>query len=149
MSAKSDYLENKCIDAMLRGQAFPTISNVYIALLTTNDNDADGSKVEVPINGSTNYARAPVACSLTNWKSTQNDNLASTGSSGQTSNSNTITFNAPGTTGWGSITGFAVYDAPTGGNLLFYGPLTTPKTVNAGDPAPSFAAGTLTYQDDN
>jgi hypothetical protein len=149
MSALSDYAENKILDALLRGQAFPAIANVYIALLTTNDNDADSSKVEVPINASTNYARAAVAATLANWKSTQGDATASTGNTGQTSNANTVTFNAPGTTAWGSITGFAVYDAATGGNLLFYGSLGTAKTVNANDPAPSFAAGSLTFQIDN
>lgn len=149
MSALSDYAENKILDALLRGQAFPAIANVYIALLTTNDNDADSTKVEVPINASTNYARAVVASSLGNWKSTQGDAAASTGNTGQTSNANTVTFSAPGTTAWGSITGFAVYDAATGGNLLFYGSLGTAKTVNANDPAPSFAAGQLTFQIDN
>jgi hypothetical protein len=42
-----------------------------------------------------------------------------------------------------------VYDASTGGNLLFYGNLTQAKTVNNGDAAPSFPAGTFTYQEDN
>jgi hypothetical protein len=32
---------------------------------------------------------------------------------------------------------------------LFYGDLTLPKTINNGDPAPSFAAGALTVQIDD
>lgn len=37
----------------------------------------------------------------------------------------------------------------TGGNLLYYADLTTSKTINSGDAAPSFAAGALTVQEDN
>lgn len=142
MSALSDYLENKIIDALLRGQSFPTIANVHVALFTTADNDADSSKVEVT-GGS--YARAQVASSLANWTATQGGATASTGATGNTGNANAITFPAP-TAQWGSIVGYGVYDAPTGGNLLFYATLGTPKTVNNGDPAPSFAAGALTLQ---
>ena len=144
MAALSDYLENKLLDALLRGQAFTMPATVYVALDTTVDNDGDSSKVEVS-GGS--YARVAVASSLANWAGTQAaaSTVASSGTSATTSNNGVITFPTP-TANWGSITGFAVYDAPTGGNLLFYAALTTPKTVNNGDPAPSFAAGTLSLQ---
>lgn len=146
MAALSDYLENKLLDALLRAQTFAMPATVYVGLVTTADNDADSSKVEVS-GGS--YARVAVASSLANWAGTQSagSTTASTGTSGTTSNNATVTFPAP-TANWGSIVGFAVYDAATGGNLLFYGPLGTPKTVNNGDPAPSFAAGALTLQID-
>ena len=39
--------------------------------------------------------------------------------------------------------------ASSAGNLLFWSALTTPKTVNNGDPAPTFAAAALTFQIDN
>jgi hypothetical protein len=42
-----------------------------------------------------------------------------------------------------------MYDASAGGNLLFYGNLTTPKTVNNGDAAPTFSASALSIQLDN
>jgi hypothetical protein len=42
-----------------------------------------------------------------------------------------------------------VFDASSSGNLLFRTALTTPKTVNNGDAAPSFAAGALTFTIDN
>lgn len=147
MAALSDYLENKVIDWLMRGQTFTPPATVYVGLDTTADNDADSAKVEVSGGA---YARVPVASSLTNWAGTQSagSTVASSGSSGTTSNNGTITFPAP-TANWGSIVGFAVYDAASGGNLLWYGPLGTPKTVNNGDPAPSFAAGQLSLQIDN
>lgn len=147
MAALSDYLENKLLDALLRAQAFTMPATVYVALDTTVDNDGDSSKVEVS-GGS--YARVAVASSLANWAGTQAaaSTTVSTGTGGTTSNNGVITFPAP-TANWGVITGYAVYDAATGGNLLFYAALTTPKTVNNGDPGPTFAAGALSLQLDN
>lgn len=146
MGAKSDYLENKVIDWFLRGQAFTPPATVYVGLLTAAPSDsAAGTEVA---GGS--YARVAVASSLANWAGTQGAGtaVASSGSSGTTSNNNAITFPAP-TANWGVATHFAVYDAPSAGNLLFYAALSTPKTINSGDAAPSFAAGQLTYQEDN
>lgn len=152
MAALSNYLENKIIDALLRGQAFSFPTSVYVGLFTVAPSDAGGG-TEVSGGG---YARkiatadgAAGPMDLTDWKSTQNDNLASTGTTGQSTNSGAITFPAPSGANWGSIVAFGVFDAPTGGNLLFYGNLGTPKTVNDGDAAPSFAAGALTFQIDN
>lgn len=147
MAALSDYLENKLIDWLLRGQTFSPPATAYVALFTTNDNDANSSAVEVS-GGS--YARVAVSSSLANWAGTQSSGstTASSGTGGQTSNNGAITFPAP-TANWGTITGFGVFDASSGGNLLFYAALTTSKTVNNGDAAPSFAAGALTFQIDN
>lgn len=147
MAALSDYLENKLIDALLRGQSYTMPATTYVALFTTNDNDANSSAVEVS-GGS--YARVAVTSSLANWAGTQSagSTTASSGTGGTTSNNNAITFPAP-TANWGTITGFGVFDASSSGNLLFYGALTTNKTVNNGDAAPSFAAGALTFQIDS
>lgn len=147
MAAMSDFLENKILDWLLRGQSYSPPATVYVALFTTGDNDADSSKVEVS-GGS--YARVAVTSALANWAGTQSagSTTASSGTGGTTSNNGAITFPAP-TANWGSITGIGIYDASTGGNLLFYGALGTSKTVNNGDPAPSIVAGSLTLQIDN
>jgi hypothetical protein len=147
MAAMSDYLENKIIDWLLRGQSFTPPTSVYVALFTTNDNDADGAKVEVS-GGS--YARVAVSSALANWAGTQSSasTTASTGTSGTTSNNGTITFAAP-TGNWGTITGIGIYDASSAGNLLFYGALSQSKTVNNGDAAPNFPAAALSIQIDN
>jgi hypothetical protein len=87
---------------------------------------------------------------LTNFAGTQaaGSTTASSGTGGTTSNNGAITFPAP-TANWGSVVAFGIFDALSGGNLLFYANLTVAKTVNNGDAAPSFAAAALTVQEDN
>ena len=146
MSAISDYLENKIIDWLLRGQTFTPPTTVYVGLLTAAPSDAGGG---TEVSGGS-YARVAVASSLANWAGSQSagSTAASTGTGGTTSNNAAVTFPAP-TANWGAVTHFGVYDASAAGNLLFYAALTTPKTINNGDAAPSFAAGALTFQIDN
>ena len=67
---------------------------------------------------------------------------------GTTSNNGVITFPAP-TANWGVVTCWGILDASTGGNLWIYSALTTNKTINNGDAAPSFAAAAATFQIDN
>lgn len=100
------------------------------------------------------YARVLLAPSLANWAGTQSaaSTTASTGIGGTTSNNAAITYPSP-TAAWAigsaAVGGFAIYDQATGGNMLFFAPLTVPKTVNNGDAAPSFAISALTFQIDN
>jgi hypothetical protein len=143
----SDYLENKIIDFLFRGQTYTPPTTLYIALFTTADNDAGAARVEVS-GGS--YARVAVTSSLANWAGTQGaaTTVASTGTTGTTSNNNAITFAAP-TANWGTVQGIGIMDALTGGNELWYGSLATSKTVNSGDPAPTFSAAALSVQVDN
>lgn len=139
----SNFLRNSLLDALLRGQAaYAPPQTLYVALFTSEP-AADGSGTEASGSG---YARASIASSLANWAGTQGAGTSgvSTGTSGATSNNNAITFGAP-TGSWGTIVGAALYDAPTGGNMLFFGSLTTALAVNNGDPAPSFAAGALKF----
>jgi hypothetical protein len=145
-AAMSDYLENKITDAFLRGQAYTMPATVYIGLATTTGSDAAcGTEVT---GGS--YARVAVTSSLANWAGTQSagSTTASTGTGGTTSNNAAVTFPAP-SANWGSVTEFCVFDAVTSGNMLFRAALTTPKTINNGDAAPSFGIGALTFQIDN
>ena len=146
MSALSNYLENKLIDHLFRGQAYTAPATLHVGLLTASADDASpGTEVS---GGS--YARVAVTASLANFAGTQaaGSTAASSGTGGTTSNNAAITLPAP-TAGWGSVSHWAIFDAASGGNLLFYGALGTPKTVNNGDPAPSFAIGALTFQMDN
>lgn len=145
-TAMSDYLENKLIDALLRGQTYTMPTTVYVGLATTTGSDsACGTEVS---GGS--YARVSVTSSLANWAGTQSagSTVASSGTGGTTSNNNAVTFPAP-TANWGTVTEVCVFDASSAGNLLFRTALTVSKTVNNGDAAPSFAAAALTFQLDN
>lgn len=156
MTALTNTAENKLLDWLLRGQAIGLngasaaagtgLTNVYIGLFTANPSDTGGG---TEVTGGS-YARVTVACSLANWAGTQSagSTAVSSGTSGTTSNNNAITFPTP-TANWGTITGMGAFDASSGGNLLFWSALTANKTVNNGDPAPSFPAASLTFQIDD
>ena len=156
MAAMSDFLENKMLDWLFRGQAIgitgasaaagtgPTA--LFVGLLTAAPTD---STTGTEVTGGA-YARVSVSSALANWAGTQAaaSTVASSGATGTTSNNGVITFPAP-TANWGVVTHFAIYDALTAGNLLIHGALTVSKTINNGDAAPSFAAAALTFQIDN
>lgn len=139
MSAMSDFLENSLVDQIFRGQTAPTTSTLYIGLYTAAPSDTGGG---TELSGS-GYARVSVTSSLANWAGTQStgSTTASSGTGGATSNNAAITFPEP-TSGWGQVQAFGVFDAATGGNLLFHGSLTINKTINEGDTV-TFPAGSL------
>lgn len=139
MAAMSDYLEGELIKHIFRTGSFTKPTVLGVALGTAG---SDASFTELAATGS--YAR--VACNPLdgNW-------AAISGNNGTTSNVSAITFPAP-TANWNggsAITHFAIYDATSAGNMLFYGTLTASKIVQNGDAAPYFGAGALTVQIDN
>lgn len=146
MPSMTDSFENELLDFLLRGQPYTPPATWYIGLLTAAPSDSTaGTEVA---GGS--YARVAVASSLANWAGTQGagTTVASSGASGTTSNNGIITFPAP-TANWGLVTHFGFYSASTGTNLKLYAALTASKTINSGDPAPKFNAGTCSFQIDN
>lgn len=145
MAAMSDYLENKIIDQVFRGQAFTFPTTLYVGLYSVAPSDTGGG-TEVTGNA---YARVSVAASLANFAGTQGaaSTVASSGTTGTTSNNAAITFPTP-TASWGSVVAFGIFDAASAGNLLFYGTLTISKTINQGDTV-TFPASTLSIQIDN
>ena len=140
MAALSDFLENKIIDHVLRGTAYVAPATVYVALLTAAPTDAGGG---TEVTGGA-YARVAITTALTTFAGTQGaaSTVASSGTGGVTSNNAAVTFPIP-TAGWLTATHWAIYDAPTAGNLLIHAPLTLAKTINISDTV-SFAAGALT-----
>lgn len=121
--SKSDYLENKILDHVLKNTAYTSPSTVYVALYTAAPSDAGGG-TEVSGN---NYARKSATFA--------------SASGGSTSNSADVTFDTPSAT-WGTVTHFGVFDASTSGNLLYWGDLPTAKTINKDDVV-RFSNGTL------
>ncbi|MDG4551956.1 MAG: hypothetical protein P9F19_02005 [Candidatus Contendobacter sp.] len=136
MSNASDYLENN-IANLFRTTAVAKPAKIYVALFTTLPNEANVGGVEV---SGGNYARVQNGPSDAAWS-------APSGGNGQISNIPSIAFNNP-TADWGTIIGFGLYDALTAGNLLIFAPLSSPKTINAGDPPPAFSPGALTIMID-
>lgn len=146
MAALSDFLENKLIDQIFRGQAYAFPATLFFGLLTSAPSDAGGG---VEVSGGS-YARVAVTASLANFAGTQAaaSTTASSGTGGTTSNNGSIAFPAP-TGSWGVVTHVGIYDATTAGNLLMYAALTTAKTINLGDAAPTYAPAQFTLQIDN
>jgi len=129
---KSNYLENELINHVFRTATFSKPSALYVALYTVTPSDAGGG-TECSGGG---YARVSVPPLNANWDATS-------GSNGKTANTAAVTFPTPSGS-WGSIVAFAILDASSSGNFLYWGPLTNPKSVNNGDPAPKFNIGQLT-----
>lgn len=133
MAGKSDYLENKILDLILSATAYAIPGTLYVALFTAAPTDAGGG-TEVA-GGS--YARAAVTNNATNFPAA---------AGGQKSNGAAITF-AQATAGWGTVVAVGVYDALSGGNLLFWATLTAAKTIQNGDQF-SFPIGSLVFTED-
>lgn len=110
----SNYAENELLDHILGTGALAMPAQVYAALYTSDPTDAD-SGAEVA-GGS--YGRQAV------------DFDAAAG--GATQNAAEVVFPVA-TADWGTITHIGLRDALAGGNLLWYGPLTNPKLIEADD----------------
>lgn len=126
----SNYLEEAILNWIDGTAAFPVSpANVYVALSTTNPLE-DGSGISEP-NPADGYARQTF--SLAGIVQAPNEAT-------RASDANVVF--GPATVSWGTIEFLAVFDALTLGNMLWYGPLTQPRTVNAGVPF-RFPAGDL------
>jgi len=133
------YLEQARIN-WIRGTVYPTVpANFYVALYTTMPTAQDGTGA-VEVSGGA-YARQAVASGTSPWVAT-----AASGTAQQTSNVNQISF-PQATANWGTILGIGIYDASSGGNLLWFGTLTSSQTVNNGFTF-VIAANNLVIQED-
>jgi len=134
MSQASDYLEDKLLDHVLRNTAFTSPTAVYVGLFTEGDSAGDNTDLleegtltnEISGNG---YARKAATFSAA--------------SGGSITTSGNITFDPASGGNWGTITHIAILDAASSGNVLFYGALTTSKTIEDGDTF-QITAGNLT-----
>ena len=108
----SDYLENKVLDHILGTTTYTKPSSVYLALYTTTPTDStSGTEVS---GGS--YARKVITFGAA--------------TSGAATNNTNVDFTLMPTC---VVTGIAVCDALTSGNILVYGALTSSKTLASGD----------------
>lgn len=122
MSALTDFSENLLLNWLLTANAATRPTTWYIGLFTSATGDA-GTGTELSTGG---YARQAVTFSVT----------------GDTA-SNTAQIDFVSSGDWANITHVAVFDASTGGNMLFHGALTTPRDPASGDTV-RFAASALT-----
>jgi len=126
--AKTTYLSNAMLNAVLRNVAFTSPATVYAGLHTAQANPEAGTVTEV-VGGS--YGRQAVTFGAP--------------SSGISSNTADVVF-AIASAPWGTIMGGGIYDAATVGNLLYYGTLAVAKVVNTNDQF-KFLAGSITAQE--
>ena len=126
MSAASNYLEDSLLNHTLRNTAFSQPAGLWLALFTNTSTNAAAnleagttSTDEISTSG-TAYARKTVAFAAA--------------SSGTSATNATVTFDAA-TANWGTVTHIAIMDSVTrgAGNVLFYGAVTTSKTIETGD----------------
>lgn len=122
MAALSDYAENLLHKWLLTQQTATRPTFHFLALFTSAPSDSGGG-TEVAGNG---YSR-------------DGTNFDVTG--GVASNNNAVSFTATGGN-WGTITHIAIFDGPTGGNMLWHGALDASKVINDGDTL-SFAVGAI------
>lgn len=114
----SNYLRNKIQDYLFTGVSFTPPTTYYLALSKTEP-QADGTGVTEPSGG--NYARIAIA---------KNGNNFTTSVDGTVKNKVRLITNES-TTAWGNCTHYAVYDTPTGGNLLWGNELTKARNIDS------------------
>src|SRR5688500_10393101 len=131
MANASDYLEVELRKHLFRTGSFTKPTVLAVALFTVTPSDSGGG---TEVSGGS-YARVDRPPLDANW-------TAASATDGATDNAAIITFPTP-TANWGTVVAFGIFDATTAGNLLVWGPISPSKTINNGDPAPSFAAGAL------
>lgn len=125
MTAASNWLENKVLDHCLTATTFTAPTTRYLALFNNTSGSAStnleaGTLTDEVSTSGTAYARKAVTFAA---------------ASGGTSATNaTVTFDAA-TASWGSVTHVAVMDSDVegAGNVLFWGAVTTSKTIDTGD----------------
>ena len=161
MAGMTDFLENKLVDWFFRAQAIGITgataaagtgpATLYVGLFTAAPSDTGGG-TEVSGNA---YARVAITSSMTasGWAGTQGagTTVASSGTGATTSNNGASNFPTPTPSGWGGgspVTHFGIFDASSGGNLLWWGALGASKVINVGDTV-SIAAGQLQITVDN
>jgi hypothetical protein len=138
MTAASNYLEKKVLDHVLRNTAYSQPSGLWLALFNNTSGNAAtnleaGTLTDETSTSGTAYVRKTIAFD------------AATGTNPTVALSTaTVTFDAA-TADWGTITHVAIMDSVTAGagNVLFYGAVTTSKTIQTGDTF-QVTAGNLT-----
>jgi len=125
MTAASNYLEEKTLKHILQnvstnGASYTAPTNIYVSLHTGNPGEANDGANEISGSG---YARELVTFG----------DVAVAADVCSASSNVTVTFNQATSDYSADVTYIGIYDALTVGNLLFYGALSTAKTVTSGD----------------
>lgn len=126
------YMSSGVLTHLLRSSTFAKPNGVWLALLSgvPPTNVITGACGGFELANSNSYSRLGVNVADASWAG-----ITQTNGSGTTSNAATLTFTAATTNDWGWVSGVAICDTGTynGGNVLYYGALSTPKYIGVGD----------------
>lgn len=133
MSAASNYLELKVLDHVLRYASAPYTAptTLYVGLFVNTSGNA-----------ATNLEAGTLTDEVSGGSYVRKTITFNAASGGTSASAATVTFDAA-TANWGTITHVAILDASTSGNVLFWGAVTTAKTIETGDTF-QITAGSLT-----
>jgi len=137
MSAASNYLEAKLLDHTLRYGTAPYTgaSTLYLALFKS---DIDAATTAANLEAGTTSTNEVVTTNGGNSTAYARKEVTFAAASGtnpcSSATNQNVTFD-PALQSWGTITHIAVMDGGTrgSGNVLFYGQVTTSKTIDTGD----------------
>ena len=125
MSAASNYTEQNTINAALRGVAYPLPSGTYVSLHTADPGETGLNEVSTAVWPQYARVHAEQGGAIGSGWSEPSDGMGK--------NTNQLTFPSMDGEAPLTITHFAVWDAPTGGNMIVYMPLQTPREMLTGD----------------
>ncbi len=133
MAAFSDYFEQKIVGWLSGTQLPAPTSATFVQLF-------NGDPTETGLGGTALFTRYSAASGAGTWATASGGAGSASGATLQNASAFTIVASATATA---SATHFAVFDASATGNLLFYGALSTNKTIASGDEV-KFNASALT-----
>lgn len=126
----TDYLANKLIDYIWRGQNFSYPPTMYMALYNSPpSNNSRGTEVS-----GSGYMRVPM-----------NSSAWSAPNAGTITNTANLSFPVP-LGNWGNVVACGFFDTATNGNLLWWATVPSPKTIVNGGASPRFDEGAVTLQ---
>lgn len=120
--------------------AFTGRPSMYLGLFTACPNAADGTGGTEVSTTNTAYGRTTLTLADANWYAATGTSPAATKNTGTL----TLSWTPSGSALPVTVTCWGIWSAASAGNLLLWGTLTTNKTINAGDAAPTFADSALT-----
>lgn len=136
----TDFLSNKLIDEIFRGQAYPWPATTYLSLFSAPPSNAGGG-TELSYSG---YARVALPSTMTELSGTQGAGTtsASSGTGGRVSNNLTKVFPSPGSDATTNAGG--LHDLSAAGNLLFWKDFAA-KSITANGSAPTLAPNAFAF----
>ena len=126
--SKTNYLETALINHVLRNTAYTSPTTIYVGLFTVAPTESGGG---TEVSGGA-YARQSVTFTAPAPDSTANDA--------------DVIFPIA-TADWGTVVAFALFDAPTAGNMLYIADLTASREILTSDQF-KFPSSQLTVSED-